>query len=168
VTPVPNVLVLELFVPGTPRPQGSVKPMVNKGTGRAFVKYNDTTIDHRNRLIHALSSQWHGSEVAPPIDGAVMVVATFTFERPKSHWRTGRNAHLLRDSAPLDMISAPDTDKLLRLVGDALEISGVVGNDSQIRTSFGDKEWGETAGTLIRVYAREVPDLVSPSSGVSI
>jgi Holliday junction resolvase RusA-like endonuclease len=167
-TPVPNVLVLELFVPGTPRPQGSTTPMVSKGTGRAFAKYDQTTIAARNRVVHALGVAWHGADQRPPLDGAVMVVATFTFERPKSHWRTGKNAHLLRDSAPLDMISAPDTDKLLRLVGDALEISGVVGNDSQIRTSFGDKEWGQPAGTLIRVYAREVPDLVSPSSGVSI
>lgn len=155
-------LVLQVEVPGTPRPQGSVKPMVNKGTGRAFVKYNDTTVEHRNHLVHLLMQAWHGDGVTPPLEGGVMLVVTFTFERPKSHWRTGKNAHLLRDSAPRDMTSAPDTDKLLRLVGDALEISGVVGNDSQIRTSFGDKEWGQPAGTLIRVYARDLS-----SSGVS-
>jgi crossover junction endodeoxyribonuclease RusA len=155
-------LVLQVEVPGTPRPQGSVKPMVNKGTGRAFVKYNDTTVEHRNHLVHLLMQAWHGDGITPPLDGAVMVVATFTFERPKSHWRTGKNAHLLRDSAPLDMISAPDTDKLLRLVGDALEIAGVLGNDSQIRTEVGDKVWGARPGSVIQVYARDFP-----SSGVS-
>jgi hypothetical protein len=35
-----------------------------------------------------------------PITGPVRVWVRFTFTRPPSHYRTGRNAHLVRDAAP--------------------------------------------------------------------
>ena len=157
--PLPTELI-SVFVPGLPRPQGSVKPMVNKGTGRAFVKYKDTTIDHRNQVIHALSSSWHGTGdgVSGPIEGGVVLVVNFWFARPKSHYRTGKNSALLREGAPMRMISAPDTDKLLRLVGDALEASGVLGNDSQIDQVIASKAYAPEGkqGTFIAVY-RDIP-----------
>jgi len=140
---------LDLTVPGTPRPQGSVKPMVNKGTGRAFVKYSDTTVEHRNLLIHEMGTAWSQRS---PLDCGVVVTCSFMFERPKSHWRTGRNAHLLKDSAPREMVVAPDGDKLARLVGDALEISGVLANDSQVVIWVSEKVWGPISKTTIRVF----------------
>ena len=56
---------------------------------------------------------------------------TFHLHRPKGHWGTGRNAPLLKDSAPARPTTYPDEDKLLRCTQDALE--GIVwANDSQV------------------------------------
>ena len=154
------MIELQTTMPGLPRPQGSVKPMFNKKSGTGFVKYADATIEHRNNLIAWLAREWHGHQgfgVTPSIEGSVTVMVTFGFERPKSHYRTGKNAHLLRDDAPQDHIQAPDTDKLQRLVGDALEQAGVLANDSQISNWLATKVWvdrgGET-GTAITVASR--------------
>lgn len=54
----------------------------------------------------------------------------FFMERPEGHWRTGRYAHLLKDSAPAAPITIPDIDKLLRAVMDGL--SGVVYSDDKL------------------------------------
>lgn len=80
---------------------------------------------------------------APLLLGPVRVIVKFVFARPKSHYRTGKNAHILRDDAPVFKISTPDGDKLARAIGDAL--TGVVyHDDSQV-------QWG----SLDKVYATE-------------
>jgi Holliday junction resolvase RusA-like endonuclease len=64
---------------------------------------------------------------------------------------------MLRDDAPLDHIQAPDTDKLQRLVGDALEQAGVVDDDSQISNWLATKVWverGGESGTALTVASR--------------
>jgi crossover junction endodeoxyribonuclease RusA len=67
----------------------------------------------------------------PILLGPVSVRVTFAFPRPKSHFRTGKNAHLLRDDHPFYKQGKPDTDKLQRAIGDSL--TGVVmRDDSQI------------------------------------
>ena len=57
---------------------------------------------------------------------------TFFFARPRSHYRTGRNAHLLRDDAPIAPTSAPDLSKLIRSTEDALGDAGAIVNDARI------------------------------------
>jgi Holliday junction resolvase RusA-like endonuclease len=56
------------------------------------------------------------------ITGPVRVWIRFTFTRPPSHYRTGRNAHLLRDQAARLPIShgLGDIDKHIRAIFDAL------------------------------------------------
>ena len=51
---------------------------------------------------------------------------------PQVALRQRGNADKLRASAPSAHTNTPDTDKLLRLLGDALTIAGVIGDDSQI------------------------------------
>ena len=55
-----------------------------------------------------------------PLTEPLHVGCTFVFPRPKSHYRTGKNAHLLKDSAPYFHTSVPDTDNLTKFIGDAL------------------------------------------------
>jgi crossover junction endodeoxyribonuclease RusA len=149
------MIELQTTMPGLPRPQGSMKPLVNRRTGVPFNKHSDSTIEHRNNLIMHLRRAWGARK---PLAGAVTVMATFGFERPKSHYKTGKStSHLLRDDAPLDHIQAPDTDKLQRLVGDALEQAGVVDDDSQISNWLATKVWvdrGGENGTAITVASR--------------
>jgi len=44
----------------------------------------------------------------------------FFFQRPKSHYGTGRNADKLKPSAPDYHTSTPDTDNLIKFVCDSL------------------------------------------------
>lgn len=66
--------------------------------------------------------------------GPVAVRITFTFDRPKSHHRTGRNAHLLKDTAPLfpSAKGGGDVDKLQRACFDALTDAKVWADDALV------------------------------------
>ena len=75
------------------------------------------------------------------LTGPVLVELVFYFARPKSHWGTGRNADLLRDSAPEHMVTMPDVDKLARCALDAL--TGVVlRDDAQVVQLYAVKAYG--------------------------
>jgi len=79
---------------------------------------------------------YHGMKLdvgpIPPIEGPVAVRAMFLFERPKAHYRTGKNAHLLREGAPMYVTRTPDVDKCVRALLDPLTEMGVWGDDSQV------------------------------------
>ena len=51
----------------------------------------------------------------------------FCFARPRSHYGTGKNVHIVKGSSPGHMAVMPDLDKLARCSLDAL--SGVVFKD---------------------------------------
>ncbi len=74
----------------------------------------------------------------------------FTMPRPKSHYRTGKFAGLLKDTAPDRHISKPDTDNLVKYVLDVLE-KGFFCNDSQVYSITAIKEYGEEPSTHIRI-----------------
>ena len=105
-----------------------MQAMVNKHTGRAIVKYGDQTVQHRNMLIAHISREWGDK---PPVTGPLAIGAHFLFPRPKGHYGSGRNAGKLKDSAPEYVTKAPDTDKLMRLLCDAVDIAGICEDDAQ-------------------------------------
>lgn len=141
-----SLLVLE--VPGRPRPQGSLRMVTNRATGRVFGRYADTTVEHRNRMIGLASDAWGGH---PAAGGPVAVRCTFEFRRPASHYGTGKNAGQLKPKAPHWFAITPDVDKLLRLVCDALSIAGVLDDDRQVAVVRGEKRWGTNDSTLVEV-----------------
>lgn len=107
-------------VVGLPTPQGS---MVSNGYKRGLRYTNDKVLKlWRNQLISELAN-------AKPDDwdkqGAVSVSAVFRFERPKYHFGTGRNAGVLKASAPEFHIVKPDLDKVTRSLGDSIEMAGL-------------------------------------------
>jgi crossover junction endodeoxyribonuclease RusA len=65
-------------------------------------------------------------------DQPVMLALTFTLARPRSHYGTGRNADVLKPSAPGYPIGTPDLDKLCRATLDALTDSGVIHDDARV------------------------------------
>lgn len=94
------------------------------------------------------------------ITGPIFVRITFTLDRPKSHYRTGRNAHLLRDDAPRYPLArgSGDIDKFQRACFDALTDAHVWADDVQVVDVRARKVWaGEheralaKAGVLIEV-----------------
>jgi len=54
-----------------------------------------------------------------PFTGPISLVVVFYMPRPKSHYGSGKNASILKKSAPSYHVTKPDTDNLLKFVKDA-------------------------------------------------
>jgi Holliday junction resolvase RusA-like endonuclease len=136
--------VITLVTLGKPAPQGS-KRHVGNGIMVESSKHVKPWRDAvRSDAIETMDG-------AAPLDGPVVVEMVFTFARPRSHYRTGRNAHLLRDDAPPRPATIPDLSKLARSTEDALKDAGVIRDDSLI------VEYRR----LAKVFASEDPDALS-------
>lgn len=138
---------------GFPTPQGSKKAWVNKATGRAQMKEqtSDRLGNWRQDVKAAafntmarFTPQWQ------PIDQPIQVVIEFRFPRPKAHYRTGRNAHVLRDNAPgwPTNRTTGDIEKLIRSTHDALTTAGFWTDDSLVADVHATKAY-VTDPTLI-------------------
>ena len=82
--------------------------------------------------------------------GPVSMTCDFVFERPKSHFGTGRNAEKLKPSAPEHHVQKPDADNCLKFVKDCLN-GHAYGDDCQVVTVTARKRWGDTARTEIEM-----------------
>lgn len=124
-------------VAGTPAPQGSKRGFRNQHTGRIQMVESSTAVqpwrqDVKHAALMAVGPDW------TPLTGPLSVHMRFMLPRPKGHWRTGRNAGLLRDSAPAFPHGRPDLSKLARSTEDAL--TGVVwADDAQVVSELLEK-----------------------------
>ncbi len=86
----------------------------------------------------------------PRLEGALTVSAMFLIPRPKSHYRVGKYADLLRPQAPAHHTAKPDLDNLIKGAIDAL--SGLAyTDDAQVCCFSGvHKQWaaGDPCSTL--------------------
>lgn len=119
-------VTVHLTVLGTPKPQGSKRHvgngvMVEQG-GEALRLWREDV-----KASAVVTRQRSGT-----LSGAVWGTFRFYVARPKSHWRTGANAHLLRDKAPRWPVTRPDLDKVLRSTCDALTTAALWHDDSQL------------------------------------
>ena len=123
---------VSFFVPGVPAPQGS-----KVRTTWGLREDNPKTRPWREAVAwEAVAARQHGS--LPLMSGPVAASLRFVFPRPKHHYRTGKNQHLLKDSAAIWHSTKPDIDKLQRAVFDSL--SGVlIQDDSQIAKVLAEK-----------------------------
>ena len=115
--------MIEIVVRGIPAPQGSKRHV---GGGRmiemskAVGPWRDAIRGETQRAVRA------------PMAGPVRVRVWFWLKRPVSHYRTGKNAHLLKDAAPIAPAGTPDLDKLARAVLDGLTAGGAWQDDGQV------------------------------------
>ena len=147
---------IRVFVPGTPAPQGSKRYLgTRNGKTRAIESSAKTLAPWRADIRAAFTDP---DRPRHPITGPVAVELVFVLARPKGHYRTGRNAHLLRDSAPITPAGTPDVDKLSRAVLDAIGSAKTVWVDgAQVTDLHATKrytELGEKPGCHIHI--REV------------
>jgi Holliday junction resolvase RusA-like endonuclease len=87
----------------------------------------------------------------------VVVTMRFYFDRNKGHYGTGRNAGVIKESAPAHPVTAPDLDKLERQVLDALT-GVIVRDDQQVVQALSSKHYVEgdqPARTEVEVSAIE-------------
>lgn len=75
-----------------------------------------------------------------PIQGAIRLDCMFVFQRPKSHFGSGKNSAVLKSSAPVHKTSKPDCTNLSKFVEDCLNGHAWV-DDSQIVVSMAEKYW---------------------------
>lgn len=119
------VTIVDVFVPGRPIPQGSLRAFTRDGQRVRLAHSNATALSAwRGTIAHAIGQRF--PELVP-FPGPVRVTVAFHLQRPKNHYRTGRLSEMLRPSAPTWPAIAPDLDKLSRAVLDAL--TGVVIRD---------------------------------------
>lgn len=151
---------LHIEVIGTPRPQGSKKAFYNAKLGRALiVDDNDVKLRTWRQDVVAATRAILKAEGRTPLPPrtAIDVAIIFMMPRPKGHWRTGRNAHLLRDEVPPRPSSKPDIDKLSRSTLDALRDAGVYVDDAQVVGLKAHKVWAtERIGAVIDVFPAEL------------
>ena len=137
-------LLVGVDVPGKPVGQGSVT-LWRAPDGSERAKHPPATVEHRNLMVGLLRQAWcdQGPYLEP-----VSLHASFYMPRPMSHFGTGRNADQLKASAPSFpvVMGRNDLDRMVRLVGDALVIAGVLKDDAQIVRIMAWKLWHEGRG----------------------
>jgi crossover junction endodeoxyribonuclease RusA len=141
-----------ITVRGVPAPQGSKRHV---GNGR-MVEMSRAVGPWREAVRAETQRAMNGRA---PLAGPVKLHVTFRLPRPKGHYRTGRNAHLLRDAAPAWPDIRPDGDKLERAVWDGLTAGGAYADDGQVVSWGGWKQYadGSPAGCTITVEPMEDP-----------
>jgi len=83
--------------------------------------------------------------------GPIEIEFSFVFPRPKSHFRTGKNAHMMRDDAPVHCVNKKDLDNMEKFYADAFNFIQWA-DDCQIVKSSAVKRWadgGEVPHVLI-------------------
>jgi Holliday junction resolvase RusA-like endonuclease len=116
-----NAPDVTIVVRGLPAPQGSKRHVGHGVMVESSKKVKPWRQDVKYAALEAVGEEW------TILDGPLSVAMTFAFDRPKGHYRTGRNAHLLRGAAPIRPSGMPDLSKLVRSTEDAL--TGVVWAD---------------------------------------
>lgn len=91
------------------------------------------------------------------IDQPVTVRVSFMLKRPACHYRTGKYAGIVKDTAPLYPVRPPDVDKLIRSTLDALTEHGVIADDSLVVTVHAQKCYANDEEPGALVYVEEVP-----------
>lgn len=152
-------IVLRFEVAGKAEPAGSKRAFVPQKNGQPFrsktngrivvsvVDDNPNGRDWKNRVGDAARQQW-GARLL--LTAPLWLKVTFYLLRPKGHHGTGRNAAVVKESAPQFPATKPDVLKLTRAVEDAL--SGIIyADDAQIVSERIDKRYGDKPRVEIEI-----------------
>ena len=118
---------IKFEVPGNPKALKRHRTVnIKTKTGKSFVTQYDPSKGTKNDFL-ALAAANRPDE---PFDCPLIVEMIFNFDRPKSHFRTGKFSNELKDNAPIYHTSAPDCDNLAKFVCDAL--NGIFWKDDRV------------------------------------
>jgi crossover junction endodeoxyribonuclease RusA len=115
---------VRLRVNGPPAPQGS-----KRHVGRGVVIEMSAAVGPWRE---AVRSEVQRAGIMFGARRPLSVTILFSLPRPRGHFRTGRNAGVLRDGAPVFPAGRPDLDKLVRSTLDGLAMGGAYADDSQV------------------------------------
>lgn len=148
---------IQFEVVGKPATQGSKveqvirnrqgNPVIKKGRALTIIREDNPRLAQwRQEVAHAARAVYDGELFI----GAMTMALTFVRPRPKSHYGTGRNAGVLKRSAPTYPTTMPDCSKLARAVEDALT-DVIWKDDSQVVDSHVTKKWGPYFRVIVEV-----------------
>jgi len=138
--------IISVDVVGVPVAQGSIK---RTPFGVAYSNDKELKSWRHSVICELVAAKTEGWE----IDCAFAVSCEFRFMRPKAHF--GKKG--LRPSAPRYKTTKSDTDKLIRSIGDSIQQSGLVRDDSQIIKWAASKRYcepGESPGASITLSSQ--------------
>lgn len=134
----------QFTVHGNPRAMGRPRA-VRRGN---FAGVHEAAKDTQNKESFAVIAQQQSPKEL--LSGPLRVDIWFYFQRPKGHFGTGRNAGILKNSAPIHYTSKPDRDNLDKLVLDAL--TGIFWTDDAIVCQgWLQKQYSEKPRTVIGI-----------------
>lgn len=142
---------IQFFIAGNPKPAGSKRAFFIKKLKRAIiVDANPNSKDWKIDCKHAAQDNYKGELW----DCAISLRLCFVQLRPKSHYRSGKNAAMLKDSAPKRPLGKPDCLKLSRGVEDAL--TGIIWKDDSLVVDMNlSKRYGEHPGCHVEIKGSE-------------
>jgi len=129
----PPIMRVSFVVAGTPIPQGSKRAWYNAATKQVHMT-EDAGSRHstwRFELSGAARQAMADAGYIEPFEQPIHCSLHFRQHRPLGHYGTGKNARLVKASAPPLPIKPPDIDKLSRAVLDSMT-SIVWVDDSQV------------------------------------
>ena len=103
---------LMFMIPGNPT---ALKRHRTARVGKFIKQYDPSEGDMADFLAIAMKYK-----PAVPYNEPLRVNIYFFFKRPKAHFRTGKDAGFLKDSAPKWHTNIPDVDNLVKFVCDSL------------------------------------------------
>jgi Holliday junction resolvase RusA-like endonuclease len=148
--------MIDVFVPGLPKPGGSKRAIPLMRDGRPILRPNGSPIinvvedsnnrDWRQKVAFFAKQKWPYS----PLEVPLSVEFHFVFPRPASHFGTGKNANVIKPSARPYPSCKPDTTKLIRSCEDSL--TGVIWlDDALIVKQVATKSYGQEPGVRLIV-----------------
>jgi Holliday junction resolvase RusA-like endonuclease len=152
---------VEFIVYGRPAPQGSKQAFpIYKGKRGAKTFTGRVAQVEMSRYVKPWRAEVAAAAralgIREPLDGPLVACMVFTIARPKSHYRTGKFAHLLRDSAPVAPACTPDFSKLVRATEDAM--TGIVWKDDALVVRY--EESGKVYAGSSEPFALDRPGAV--------
>ena len=85
----------------------------------------------------------------------IQCILHFYCKRPKNHYKTGKNAHQLKDTAPQYNVNNKDLDNMVKFVLDALNDKLYV-DDCQIIEIHCSKKYAENDGFIYMKFSETV------------
>jgi Holliday junction resolvase RusA-like endonuclease len=122
-----TIEVCRFFVPGIPQPGGSKRGFYVEKIKRVVITDANKKAKPWKDTVTAYARE---SYLGRPASGAIIFNVVYYLPRPRSHFGSGKNANVLKRTAPLYPTKKPDVLKLTRSTEDAL--TGYVWTDDSM------------------------------------
>lgn len=137
-------------------PKGQPRPKAFAFRGHARVYDPGTAENWKSQIAQAVKE---AGAVGIMLDIPLSISIHCHFRRPKSHYKAGKNAHMLRPDAPTWHTSKPDFDNTAKAACDALTHLGVWKDDAQVVKATVSKRYSDGAArTIITIMEVEVEE----------
>lgn len=146
-------------VPGLPiaQPRHRVSAGVTGGRPRAWLPSSHPV--HAFKAAVMLAVRTSGPKVI--IEGPVVLEAALLFQRPASHYGSGKNSDRIKPSAPAFHVQKPDADNVVKAIKDACTRAGAWRDDAQVHRMVVEKRWcdaDELPGCVIHIETSTGPE----------